>query len=368
MSNEIVRSFEAMPIPRDADFMNDLEAVSHVTYEAPIRLFGKPMENLIRENKSAGGIRDVHGFATIPGIIKSKTALEGVILKGVGEDYNWDFIKDYLEVGQVIDYPADKVSEAIIISRTTANRLEVGPGDKFIIHFVRGGKQKRKRFEVVGIYNTGLIEYDEKIAMIDLRHVQNLYGWEAHQIGGYELFVDNVDDIPQITEHIYYEALPNDLFAESIQERFPGIFQWLELQNQNERIIFILMIIVSIINLTTVLLILILERTNMIGVLKSFGMRNWTIQKIFLIYAGKIIVYGIVLGNVIGLALCWLQYKYHFIKLSEADYYLSHAPISINVPVLVFINVGLISVTLVFLLLPSFLVGRIDPVKAIRFK
>ncbi len=240
-------------------------------------------------------------------------------------------------------------------------------GDKFDIHFVERGQQIKRRFTVSGIYKTGLDEYDRKFALVDIRQIQSLLNWTPEQVSGFEVFVDNLDDLSAISEYIYYEQLPTNLYAETIREKIPEIFEWLDLQNINEAVILSLMIIVAIINMITALLILILERTNMIGILKALGTSNWRIRSVFLYYAAYIVLTGLLFGNLLGLGFCWLQDTFEFIRLDEANYYLSVAPIAINWWWVLALNAGTLGITLVFLILPSYLVSRVDPVKAIRF-
>ena len=194
--------------------------------------------------------------------------------------------------------------------------------------------------------------------------------WTESEVAGFEVFIDNIDDLDAYTEYVYLEELPatTDLFAESIREKFPNIFEWLDLQDINEVVILALMLVVSIINMITALMILILERASMIGILKALGYSNWGIRKIFLYYASWIILVGLFWGNLIGLGLCFLQEKFGIIQLSEADYYLSVAPIELHFWTILGLNLLTMTVTLIFLVLPSYLVSRISPVKAIRFK
>lgn len=260
------------------------------------------------------------------------------------------------------------MSRDILISAQTAKRLQVDTGDTFIVHFVEKGEQLQRRFYVSGVYRTGLEEYDQKFALVDIRQIQRLLGWTKDQVSGFEVFIDDIDDLEAYTDYIYYEELPADLYAESIRRKLPEIFDWLDLQDINEVVILSLMVIVAIINMVTALMILILERTNMIGTLKALGTSNWGIRKVFLYYAAYIIVVGLFWGNLFGIGLCVLQDQFELIRLSEENYYLSTAPIALQALPILMINLGTLVITLVFLLLPSYLVSSISPVKAIRFK
>jgi lipoprotein-releasing system permease protein len=213
-----------------------------------------------------------------------------------------------------------------------------------------------------------LEEYDRKFALCDIRQVQNLLGWESNQVAGFEIWLDDLRDLDLYNQYIYDEVLPPELLAVSIRDKFPSIFEWLELQDYNEVVILSLMLAVAIINMITALLVLVLERTNMIGILKALGAANSRIRQIFLYHAAVITLLGMFWGNLIGLGFCFLQDKFHFIQLNEADYYLSYAPVKINWLAVTGINLGTLAITLIFLLLPSLVVSSISPVRAIRFK
>ncbi|MBX2890224.1 MAG: ABC transporter permease [Saprospiraceae bacterium] len=359
-------SFEPIPIERDQDFYPSLDTVRSIDYFEEAQVWGMPMGREV-EKRSRGGIRHIQAFAHKPGIIRTKTAMEGIILKGIGQDFDWNNLMPYLQEGQPIAL-GDTVSRDIIISRQTADRLQVGVGDRFIVHFVKGGEQLRRRFQICGIYKTGLEEYDRKFAICDIRQTQELLGWTEGQVAGFEIWLDDLRDLDLYNEYIYSEVLPPDLLCVSIRSKFPAIFEWLQLQDLNEVVILGLMLAVAIINMVTALLVLVLERTTMIGVLKALGETNRRIRRIFLYYAAVITLTGMFWGNLLGLGFCYLQEKFRFITLNEADYYLSYAPVKINWLAVLGVNVGTLAVTLLFLILPSFLVSKIAPVKAIQFK
>lgn len=355
---------EAYPIRTKQPFYPYLDTVGKVAYYEQKSLLGYEWERLTETN---GGIRHIQVFAVKPGIIKSNEEIEGILLKGIGKDFDWEFMEQYLVEGEQISLPDTTMSSDILISRQTADRLRVGAGDSFIVHFVQNGEQLKRRFTVSGIYKTGLEEYDKVFALVDIRQIQRLLGWQEDEVSGFEVFLDDIDDLDIITEYIYYEKLPNNLYAETIREKLPEIFEWLDLQDINEVVILVLMVIVAIINMITALLILILERTNMIGTLKALGTTNWSIRKIFLYHAAYIVIVGLFWGNLIGIGLCVIQDQFELIKLSEENYYLSVAPVQLQFWSILIINLGTLLVTLLFLIVPSYLVSSISPVKAIRF-
>lgn len=356
---------EIYPISSEQDFYPSLDTIKNVTYYETKTIFGREVE---REKITKGGVRHIQTYAIKPGIIKANDEIEGIILKGVGADFDWKFLQQYIQKGEALHLPDTGYSNEILISKQTAERLKADVGDKFIIHFVEKGEQLRRRFVVSGIYRTGLEEYDSKFALVDIRQVQQILGWKPTEVSGFEVFIDDIDDLKTLNEYIYFEELPTDLYAETIREKFPEIFEWLELQDINEVVILVLMVIVALINMVTALLILILERTNMIGTLKALGSTNWSIRKVFLYYAAYIILVGLFWGNLFGIGLALIQKHFGIIKLDEANYYLSVAPIDLEAFSILGLNIGTLLVTLLFLIIPSYLVTRISPVKAIRFK
>jgi len=307
-------------------------------------------------------------FANKAGIIKAKDQLEGIILKGIGKDYDWSFMKDYIVDGEVLEFNDSTASRDILISESTAKRLKIKVKDKFTVHFVESGDRIQRLFKVKGIYKTGLEEYDKKFAIIDIRRIQQLNGWAEDEVSGFEVFLDDIRDLDVFDEYIYFHVLGPELKCLSIKDVYPGIFNWLNLQDVNERLILILMIIVSIVNMTTALMILILERTNMIGVLKALGSPSASIRRIFLYHAAYIIGLGLLLGNILGIGICLIQQQFGVITLPEEAYYVSVAPVELDLWTILLLNLGTFLITLIVLTIPSYLVTRIDPVKAIRFK
>lgn len=356
------------PVKVNQDFYPSLDTIKQVDYYEFQNIFGYEFEDWKVKRETKGGVRHIQVYANRPGVIKSKNEIEGIVVKGIGKDFDWQYLKDFLKEGKPLNLSDSTMSREIIISQYTAKRLNLKLGDTFTIYFVKKGNQAPRKFKLVGIYSTGLAEYDKVVALVDIRQIQKLRGWEDDEVGGFEVFVDDMNDLEPLTEHIYLDILPANLFAQSIKDKNRSIFDWLELTNTNERVLIALMLLVAVINMMTALLILILERTNMIGILKALGNTNWNIRKMFLYYAAYIVIIGLAWGNGIGLLICFLQDKFKFITLSEEDYYLSYAPIEINWWIVIALNLGTLLITLLFLIIPSYMVTRISPVKAIRFK
>jgi lipoprotein-releasing system permease protein len=361
------RSFEVTPIQRDTQFYHNLDTIQSVTYNRPLIFLGR-LWDYNQTQTTRGGVRQVQVFAEKAGIIKTNKELEGIVLKGVSDDYDWEFFEDYLLEGAILDLSDTSASKGILISKQTSKRLKLGIGDKLVVYFVEGEQQRARPFKVQGIFKTGLEEYDKKFALIDIRQIQQLNGWSANEVGGFEIFLDDIRDLDLYWKHIYEEQLPPDLFAQTIREMYPNLFGWLDLQDINVQFILLLMILVAIINMTTALMILIYERTNMIGILKALGNTNWQVRKIFLYYAAYIITIGLFWGNFIGISFCFLQDYFGIIKLQEEAYYVSVAPVDISWTTIILLNAGTLFVTLLAMLVPSYLVTRISPVQAVRYK
>lgn len=323
---------------------------------------------LIQTIENIDGIKHIAPYINKAGISKSKTAMEGIILKGVDQNYDWSFLSQYIKAGQAPAIHPDSISRQILISTNTAKRLEVGVDDVLILYFLPkdGGRPIGRRLNISGLYHTGLEEYDLRFALGDLQMLQELNEWNRNEYSGYEIQVDQLKQLNAITHQVYQE-LPPELNAESIYETQPNIFDWLDLLVKNEIFALILMLVVAILNMTTALMILILDRTKMIGILKALGSTNTLIRKVFIYNAIIILTASLLIGNTIGLGICWLQQNFGLIKLDEASYYFTEVPVIFDWWSIIGVNVTTILITLVVLLLPTMIISRISPVKAIRY-
>ena len=310
------------------------------------------------------GIKHVQGVAKKFAVIRTETDFEGVVVKGVGSDYNWDYFKEFLVEGCLPDY-SKKRNEEILISSYLANRLQFKLGDKFQTLF--GEKRPRIiNFEIVGIYNSGFQELDEKFCIADLRHIQRLNKWESDQIGNFEVFVDDFSELEE-TSVAVFKDIPSLLNAIPITQKYYTIFEWIKIFDNNTYGIIAIMILVAGINMITALLVLILERTSMIGILKALGSSNWTIRKVFLYNASYLIGLGLLWGNIIGLGLLFIQKYFKLFPLNPDTYYVSNVPVYINWDYVLLLNLGTFVACLLMLLIPSIIISKISPVKAIRF-
>ncbi len=306
-------------------------------------------------------------YATKPAIISANDEVEGVNFKGVDHTFHWDYIRKHLVSGTVLSFTDSvKATKQIMISQFTANRLKLKVGDDFIMHFVQN-PPRRRPFKIVGIYNIGVEEIDKGFVIGDLNLIRRLNNWKPNEIGGIEIRIKDFNKLRQTSTAIY-EGLEIKLKSESVQEYFPAIFTWLSLLDVNTRVLLILMMVVGVINMITALLIMILERTNMIGMLKAFGMTDLSVMKIFLYNALYLVGLGLLLGNVLGLGLAFLQSYTHIFKLDQTSYYLSYVPMEIHFIDVLVLNVCIAFICLIVLILPSLLVSKISPLKAIRFK
>ncbi|MFD2162907.1 ABC transporter permease [Paradesertivirga mongoliensis] len=321
----------------------------------------------LKKLQSLPDIQYAYPYAIKPGIINTDNEIEGVVLKGVDKSFNWDFFKKILVEGKVIDFTDSLAArKQILISQHIANRLKLKVGDDFLMYFVQENLRKRP-FKIVGIYNLGVEEVDKTYVIGDLSIIKRLNNWKDSQVGGYEIRVKDFDKLESANSHVS-DNIGFRLRAFSITEWYQTIFQWLSLLDINTQVILILMMAVAVINMISALLIIILERTSMIGILKALGSSNWSIQKIFLSNAAYLIGFGLLLGNVLGIGLGLLQTYTHFFKLDQVSYYMSFVPVQLELADIIFLNAGTLVVCLLVLIIPSMLVTRISPVKAITFK
>lgn len=314
------------------------------------------------------GVNHIQAVATKLGIIRTETDFEGITFKGVGKDYKWEYLEEYLIEGRLPKLKSN-LNEEVLISQYLANRLKLKLNDSFNTFFLNEGDSKlpkSRRFKIVGIYNSGFQEFDAAFIIGDIRHIQRLNKWNSNQVGSFEIFVDDFTKIDEKGKQVYKE-IPSTLNAQTIVEKYYYIFDWLKLFDFNIIVILIIMIIVSTINMVVALLVLILERTQMIGILKSLGSDNWSIRKIFLYNSLYLILRGLFWGNTIGIGLLLIQKKFEIIKLNPESYYVNVAPVEINILYILALNVGTVLICLLVLLIPSYLITKISPAKTIRF-
>jgi len=322
-------------------------------------------QDFLKELKNDPEIEHVQTFATKAGIIKTKEEIEGVVAKGIGPDFNWDFFNSRLVEGSIIQFKDTQRSNDVLISKLLSQKLNLHTGDNLVMYFIQQPPRARK-FTITGIYETGLEEFDNLYLFCDIAQIQKLNDWTTDQVGGFEIKIRDFNKLEEEGKKVY-NITGSDLNAKTIKEIYPQIFDWLDLQNINAIIIITLMIIVAGINMISALLIIILERVNMIGTLKAIGAGSISIRKIFLYVSGFLLFRGLLMGNLIGIGLCYLQKTFQWIHLDQQSYYISVVPISISPVHILLLNIGTLLICIAMLVIPSMIVTRISPIQALRY-
>jgi len=314
-------------------------------------------------------ISSVAGVSEKTGIIKTEDQILGCIVKGVTYDYHWDYLESWLLEGKLPALSEDSVSDDVIISKSIGNKMYLGVGDYVRVFFLLPDEQqpRGRRFVVSGIYNSGLSEFDENYIFGDIKHLQTLNGWNKNEVGSIEILVDDFENII-IAKSKIHEIIDFDLQVSTVQELEPEIFNWLELLNMNVYVIIIIMLLVATINIITILLIRILEKTSAIGILKSMGATNLLIRKIFIYVSSSILIRGIIIGNVIALSLCFIQKYFKVIKLPQETYYVDTVPVYLNLQEIIFLNTGIFIIGVLVMLIPSMIISRIYPAETLRLR
>ncbi|WP_308990847.1 FtsX-like permease family protein [Mariniflexile litorale] len=321
------------------------------------------------EFKSVEGVKHVQAVASRFGVIRTETDFEGAYLKGVGSDYDWTYFKEFLIEGNLPDYTQDR-NENVLISQYLANRLGFKISDTFQMVFPKDDAEKLPNiitYKIVGIYNSGFQDLDAQYLVGDIRHMQRINKWSADQIGNFEVFINDYSKLDQKGIEIH-KNLASLLDSQTITNKYASVFEWISIFDKNIYGIIGIMILVAGINMITALLVLILERTQMIGVLKALGSNNWSIRKLFLYNASYLIILGLFWGNLIGLGLLFAQKYLKLFPLDPSVYYVTEAPVYISFTYIIVLNIGTLLLCLLMLLVPSYIITKISPVKAIRFE
>ncbi|WP_452599325.1 ABC transporter permease [Pontimicrobium sp. MEBiC01747] len=319
--------------------------------------------------KSVEGIKHIQAVASKSAIIRKAEDFEYIIVKGVGGDYNWEYFKEYLIEGVLPDYTKSR-NEDVLVSEYLANRLQINVGDKINTYFIKSDINKPPSiisYKVVGIYNSGFKDFDELYIVGDIRHIQRLNKWKKDEVGNFEVFIENYNELDRKGIEIF-QNIPSVLNSITVTDKYPLVFEWIGIFDKNIYGIIGIMILVAGINMITALLVLILERTQMIGILKALGTSNLGIRKIFIYNATYLILLGLFWGNLIGLSLLFAQKYFGLFPLNPETYYVSTVPVYINAGYIILLNIGTFILCLLMLLIPSYIITRISPVKAIRFE
>jgi len=352
--------------------------ISITNYDSNVSNEPQPInkqQSFLSELKSNPEISHIQIYTTKVGIAKTKTVNEEVLLKGVGKEYDWKFINENMVLGKPVAFNDTGLSRDIVVSKTLSDKLELKLNDKMVIYFLTKTKdtasssyeQRVKVFYISGIYETGFSEIDDKLTFVDIRQLQKLNYWNQNQIGGFEIAIKNIKKVDDV--NYYLDGLIGQgLISQTIKQTNPAVFAWLDLFDVNAIIVISFIILVAGINMISALLILILESTNMIGILKALGASNFSIQKVFLYNSMYLIGKGMLWGNILGVGLALFQRVFGVFKLDKSQYYMSVIPIDINIWTLLLLNIGTVLACLLMLILPSLIVSKITPVKAIRYR
>jgi lipoprotein-releasing system permease protein len=322
-------------------------------------------KDFIEKCKKYPGIKDVNVFSYKAGLIKTNDEVQGIVLKGINKDYNPDFFNKNMQSGRFIEFGDSSGSKEVIISSRISKKLKLKIGDGFIVYFLQSPPRVRK-LKVTGIYETGMEEFDESFILGDIQLVRRINGWSNSLAGGYEIVVRDFDQLETTSQYVF-DNMDYDLGLEKITDKYIAIFDWLNLLDQNVIIFLSLIIIVAAFNMISSLFIMIMERTNMIGVLKALGATNWLIARIFFFNGLSIVFKGLLLGNILGLGFCAIQYYFKLIPLDAENYYMNTVPIFWAWDVFIGLNIMLFFIMSMVLLIPTIAISRISPVRAIKF-
>ena len=333
--------------------------------ESPVTIGTKFLKKL----RSNPEITHIQYTAQKGGVMKTHDQIQGIILKGVGQNYDWHFLKNNLTAGHLPDCKTDKPSHQILISQKLATKLQLNPGDAVRIWFIGRDASAAlgRKLIISGIYNTGIEEFDNRFLIGDLRQIQRLNGWKADEVGSIELQIRDFKKLKTIADEIY-KSIPYNLNINTIYDNYPEIFNWLDLLDTNVVVILVLMILVAGVTMVSTLFILIIERTNMVGLLKTLGAGNRTIQKIFLYKAAYIIGWGMLWGNLLGLLFYFVQLYFRLFRLNPVNYYVSYVPVELSVSHFLLLNAGTFILCMLMLIIPSFYIMRIQPARALRYE
>ncbi|GAA5225048.1 hypothetical protein GCM10025777_56790 [Membranihabitans marinus] len=346
-----------------ANYMNDFfdaEAI-HLSDQTIDEIKGVDL----RSQGSIGAVKSVTGIIQYPVILQNNTELEGSILRGIDDDYPYDVLRKFVVEGSLDSFMVQPRS--VLLSEEINRKLNTKIGQYLILNFVRDGKEIPRRFKVAGIYNTGLLEYDEKIIFVQRKDVAEVLNFGDKEFTSYEIVLDDPRDIAEYDNFIYENIIPSELFNYSIEELFSDIFNWVRLQETNEKIIIGLLLIVCIINMVTVFFILVMEKVQLIGLFKAIGATDAKIRRIFIYLALRILLIGLGIGNFVALGLGFAQQQWKWFKLKEADYYIDAVPIEFNLEFILFINVLTLLMCFLFMFLPAMILSKINPSKTLRF-
>ena len=329
---------------------------------APLPLHTKPYDQW----QQIKGIRHRQAVAHKAGILKTPDELQGAVIKGVGRDYDWKLLAENLVEGRVIQYSDTVYANEIIVSRIISQKLNLKLNDEVLMYFVQNPPRVRK-LKIVGVYETNLEEFDNQLVLGDIGLVQRLNGWGPDSVGSYEYFVKDFAQLEPTAKELYAQ-LPSYMRLERVTDKYRPLFEWLQLLDQNTMVLLALVFFVTCFNIASVLLVMMMERTPMVGLLKTLGSPDSQIRRIFFYVGLQLTLKGLIIGSVVGLGLCWLQSKFHIIPLDPVNYFMNTVPIVFDWPSYLLLNVGILSVITLILLIPTLIISRIRPAQSLVFK
>ena len=313
-------------------------------------------------------IKNIQIFASKGGVLRTKKDFEGIVFKGVSLDYDWSFFQEYMIEGRIPNLNLLRTKE-VLLSKTVVDRLHLKLNDTVLSTYIKNTGSKlpsNRKYTIVGIYNTGFAQFDKSVMIGDIREVQRLNKWTKNQVGGFEVLLNDFEEIQEKGNQIY-NNIGAELNSKTIVESYPTIFEWINLFDNNILFIIVIMVLIASINMITALLVLILERVQMIGVLKALGGNNWSVRKIFLYNATFLVLKGLFWGNIIGLSILFIQEYTGVITLDPETYYVSKVPVYINLFTVFMLNIGTLFLCFLMLLIPSYIITKISPIKSIKF-
>ena len=311
------------------------------------------------------GVKHVQYFASKGGMVKTGDKIQGVIFKGIDKDFDSTFFKTNMKEGRLFELTDSAISNEVIVSQRFADKMQLGMGDKLPTYFWQNNTYRARAFKIVGIYSTDLTEFDERYVIVDIRQVQRINGWDSNQVQGYEVFVKDFENLDEVASQVYY-LVGSFLNVRTVKEENPETFSWLDLLNTNIWLILGVMSLVCVVAVISALLIMIFEKTPMVGLLKTMGATNASIRKIFIYKSIGIIAKGVLIGDAIALAICILQDRFKIVKLDSESYHMSAVPIDLNPWIFVLVSFVIAVVCLSALLIPASYIARINPAKAVK--
>lgn len=365
----VITGFKLEITGKLSGFISPINIVPYASSDWTVDSGMRYADSLISAIQKVRGITGVYRYIEKPSILKSETEIHGVVMRGVDSSFHADFFREYLQDGRVPVFSGGEVSNEVLISSNVAGMLGLKVGDKLTAHFVQDPPRAR-RLVVAGIYDTGFKEYDDMVVLVDIRHLAKLNGWNQGEVSGVAVDVENMREIEKYQEALYdvLDVRGLNYLVKSFKDEAPQIFDWLTLLNMNVWVILVLIITVAGFNMVSGLLILILDKTALIGLLKALGCRDVSLRRLFLYIAGRLMFKGLIWGNVLGFLCAGIQACFHVIRLDPATYYMDAVPVNFNLWYVLLLDAGVMVVTVVMLVVPSMLISRISPIRAINFE